>query len=211
MDPLASASVKGSINNTESQAKVEDPKVGFVRLLRKENKGEEEVERMIKYMDELGITRQRVIATLLDRYPDITHRKKICKVFKYLHIPKGEILFGKGDEGNAAYLILAGSVAIYSSPINKLMMDDVEAAVLKEEKKLAMLRRGTEGSGSEILEGAEYFEVDECEDIGRESFGDISQDGGGGRETLGTDGSPVVVGERVDQKRSLRGRTPSGV
>jgi hypothetical protein len=156
MDLLASASIPkvgSSHGNTESQPKVEDPKVGFVRLLRKENKGEEEVERMIKYMDELGITRQRVIATLLDRYPDIHHRKRICKVFKYLHIPKGEILFGKGDEGDAAYLILAGSVAIYSNPINQSVLDEVQAAMLKEEKKLQYLRMGTQGSGVEISEG----------------------------------------------------------
>ena len=94
-----------------------DPKAGVIRLSQKDNKSDEDVILMLKYLEELGLLKKGPQAALIIKYEDITMRKKIVRVFKYQKIEQGDILMSKGDEGDCAYMILDGRVAIYSNPV----------------------------------------------------------------------------------------------
>ena len=109
-----------------------DPKTEFIRQLKRENKSDDDIEKMIKYMETSGMLKQKVLDSLINRYTDMPHRKKICKVFKYKRLNRGDVLFSKGDEGDAAYLILSGSLAIYSLPALKQFKKEVEQVLIED-------------------------------------------------------------------------------
>ena len=121
-------------NTVENEERI-NPKNGVIRLSQKENKSDEEVELMLKYMEELGLLKKGPQAAQVSKYEDITMRKKIVRVFKYQYVELGEILFSKGEEGDCAYMILDGRVAIYSNAVGTQMKKEVCKLLGREYEK----------------------------------------------------------------------------
>ena len=141
------ADISKSSNDVKSgigfaQSPEEDCKSCFIRLLKKKNKSDVDVETMIAHMEELNILDQGVFKTFIQKYPDTAHRKKLCKVLSYKRCQKGFVAFSKGDEGDAAYLILSGGIAIYSGCANSALHSEIRTVLNYENERKKMMAEG---------------------------------------------------------------------
>ena len=95
-------------------------------------------------MDQLKLLEKGPLATQINKFDDIQKKKKICRVFKFMSQQKGDVLFSKGDEGNAAYIILSGKIAIYSNvagPTQKKEIAEKLAELKAREEQERNLRK----------------------------------------------------------------------